>query len=402
MVSDSEHFCEELKIMKDLTLEDSAYYPYSRVSLDEDSFKDLEESYKSKWHGAGPICRSFEEKLAKLHGTDDCVVVNSGSMANLIGLESLSLPRGSTIMVCAAGFPATVYPVLRLGMVPYFVDADLDTFNISLGQVEKHIDNVDAVFISHLMGIPLEMSELKKITRDKLIFEDCCESIDTSYKDKKVGSYGEFGTLSFYPSHQLNAFGGGGAILTSNKSLASKARSLRSWGQPTRHPGYHKTDLDQTVGGVKYDRHYTFVEMGYNAFWPDPNCAYGLRQLDLLEASKKRRQENWEILRNEMRNYPVKLIKEPLGSDCNYFAFPLMVEDNDTRDTLVRNLEENGIETRLFLGGNLTKQPVFKDYERDFYVADTLMKTTLIIGCNPTLKDIHFNRLRRVFSKVFK
>ena len=362
---------------------------------------------KSGWHVSGKECVALQEELADFFGVKYCVVVNSGSSANLLAMHCLNLKPGDKVLTSACGFPATLNPILHLGLTPVLVDYDLDTLNINLTKTYKTLEkipNIKAMILAHTLGTSLDMDLIKDIT-DKFnvkLIEDCCEAVGSKWNHKYVGSFGDIGTISFYASHQMNGFGGGGALLTDNEQVYKQAKSLRDWGKGEVREGLQYTKLNSLVGDIPYDQQYTYQTVGYNMRLPDGNCAYVREQLKRLPDFTRRRQKNYMFLSNYLLDElpsPSPLVVPYLDdeADSSFFAFPILVREDDVRDKLVEYMESHGVHVRLFFAGNILKHLPYNNirYESlktDFWVADYLMKNALFCGCWPglTLDDMEY------------
>lgn len=354
----------------------------------------------SKWHGSGYECDALEKELAQYVGTKYTIVVNSGSSANLLAILALGLPKGSKILTSACGFPATLSPILHAGHVPVLVDYQLPSHNIDLEQVELAIKSdpeIRAIIFAHTMANPVDMDRILQFARRKGIFiiEDCCEALGSEIKFQypgyepivhRVGSMGDFGTFSFYSSHQINGLGGGGAVVTSSEQMARKIRSMKEWGKliPLDFGGVHKTMPEYFIDEILYDSQYTYVTQGFNMKWPDVNCAYTKVQLRRLEGFNEIRRRNYLALEERMKaldEYFIRMESIP-GARLANFGYILTLKDGApfTRDELLNHLEENNIRTRMFFAGNITRQPAFREYFKEYLVADYLMRNSLYVG----------------------
>jgi CDP-6-deoxy-D-xylo-4-hexulose-3-dehydrase len=212
-----------------------------------------------------------------------------------------------------------------------------------------------------------------------------------------VGSFGELGTLSFFPSHICNALGGGGAILLQDKNLYSKLRSLKSWGKANINIGEYHTAFTTTVDGIPYDEGYSYPTIGYNMRITDVQSAYLLEQLKRLPYFIQKRYDNYMYLLKKLQNLPINFMQYPKDCKPVFFGFPIVLQQEGLRNKLVNYLEKNGIKCRLFFGGNLLRQSGFKNIQwlpknRTFPVADYLMKNAFFCGCWPglTLEDMEY------------
>lgn len=349
------------------------------------------------WLASGKENVRFEEEFARYVGCDYAVCVNSGSSANLLALQSLNLPKNSKVLTSACGFPATLSPILHLGLRPILVDYDINTHNIDINQVLDKIKYVKAMIFAHTLGNPVDVyTIMKKADRYGVrVIEDSCESAGSKINGRSVGSFGTLGTFSFYPAHQITALGGGGMVTTNHKSLALAMRSLRDWGKIYDWDSYlgdHTTKYSHMIGGIKYFKHYTYEKVGYNMKLPEANAAFGRVQLKKLDAYSLRRMINFEYLKAALSPIWGKIIniQTIYKAEPSWFGYPLTIKNssvNKNRDGLGDYLEENGIRTRPFFAGNITRHKPFLKYKKDFPVADKLMRDSLFFGIWQNLND---------------
>ena len=374
------------------------------------------------WHVSGKECRLLQEELAAYHGVKYCVVVNSGSSANLLALKSLNLPKGSKVLTSACGFPSILACIVQLGLTPVLVDYNVHTCNIDLDDVEQALiehSDIKAMILAHTMGSPLNMERLC-LLEDKygvLLIEDACEALGAKFDGKLVGTFGKAGTVSFYSSHQISGFGGGGAILTDDEDIYTTAKSLRDWGKREVREGQICTKMDSEVDGIPYDQQYTYETIGYNMRFPDANCAYAREQLKRLDGFVEKRRENYLHMRDALafENESLLFMTWPVGAEPAFFGFPLIVRTPTFRDSLVEHMESKGVHVRLFFAGNILRHKPYKDLEYltieknrkiGFPNADYLMVNALFCGCWPglSLEDMEYSEsvIKEFFTLEWK
>ena len=378
------------------------------------------------WLTTGRYAKSFEEKLAKYIGAKKSILVNSGSSANLTAFYSLTSPslgkraiqKGDEVITVAAGFPTTINPLIQFGCIPVFVDIDIPTYNIDVNQIEAAISSkTKAIMIAHALGNPFNLKVIKEIAEKyKLwLIEDDCDSLGATYDGQKTGSFGDLATLSFYPAHHIT-MGEGGAVLINNRRLHMPALSFRDWGRDC----YCDTGCDNTCGKrfewqlgdlpKGYDHKYIYSHIGFNLKVTDMQAAVGLSQLSKVDQFVAKRRENHKILYNLMKPFEEFFIlpeKTP-KSDPSWFGFMLTVRDprRIDRNKLVRYLEENKIGTRLFFGGNMNKQPAYKNINKrivgSLKNSDKVMNDSFWLGVWPGLDLIHIKYISRKIDKYLK
>ena len=344
----------------------------------------------SDWLASGIENEQFEKEFAAYVGTNYAICVSSGSCANLLALDSLALKKGARVLTSACGFPATLSPILHLGMSPVLVDYDLETHNIDLEQVLRELLNVDAIIFAHTMGNPVQVDVIVEEAKryGVKVIEDCCEAVGSTLNGKYVGSFGDAGTYSFYPAHQMTAGGMGGMLVTNDRGVWTKAKEFRDWGKTWNWDeklGDNKTMYDMDMGlEYPYYRHYCYAQAGYNFKLAEMNAAFGREQLKKLEHFKRVRQNNHEQLSEEIwESKEFVSIATVLGADPCWFGFILTLKDGSKikRNDFGNFLESHGIRHRPFFAGNITRHKPFGPPQA-FPVADKLMRDSLFIGCH--------------------
>ncbi len=365
------------------------------------------------WLTTGRFNEQFETRLAERLGVRHALTTNSGSSANLLALSSLTshywgeqaLKPGDEVITVATGFPTTVNPALQYGLVPVFVDVDIPTYNIAPGMIEAAVsDRTRAIMIAHTLGNPFDLGEVMRVAEKYglWVVEDCCDALGATYNGKGVGTFGDVGTLSFYPAHHIT-MGEGGAVFTQKPRMKRVIESMRDWGRDCWcAPGRDNTcgkRFCRKLGDLPmgYDHKYTYSHAGYNLKITDMQAAVGLAQLDRLEDFIAARRRNFDLL-TEMLTPMEDLFILPRAtpnSEPSWFGYPPTVRETApfTRDELVQYLEANRIGTRLLFGGNLIRQPYMRG--RDYRVigeltnADIVTDRTFWIGLYPGLGADH-------------
>ena len=363
------------------------------------------------WLTTGRFARTFEPRFAAWWGLRHCSLVNSGSSANLLALTALTSPQlgdrrlrpGDEVLTCAAGFPTTVAPILQNGLVPVFVDAHIPSYNVAADQLEAAVGpRTRALLLAHTLGNPFDLDTVMALAEKHhlWVIEDCCDAVGATYRGRKVGTFGDLATVSFYPAHHLT-MGEGGAVLTDDPKLKKLVESFRDWGRDCWcEPGMDNTchkRFDWQLGDLPhgYDHKYTYSHLGYNLKLTDMQAAVGLSQLDKLEGFIARRRANFQYLLARLQSLaPFLILPEPTPhSDPSWFGFPLTLREDAplTRNELIRHLDARKIGTRLLFGGNLLRQPAFLDTPRrvagDLAVADAIMNRTFWVGVYPGLTE---------------
>ena len=377
------------------------------------------------WLTSGPYSEEFESRFAKLVGMRHAFMVNSGSSANLIALSALTSPKlgdrrlvpGDEVLTVAAGFPTTVTPILQNNLVPVYVDINLQTYVANEEQLEAAISTkTKAIMMAHTLGNPFNLDLVERLAKkhNLWVIEDSCDGLGGTYKEKNLGSFGDFSTFSFYPAHHITT-GEGGAVLVKKAAHKVFVESIRDWGRDCWcAPGCDNTCLKRyewKLGELPegYDHKYTYSHLGYNLKSGDIQAAIGLAQLDRLDTFVAKRKHNWNYLYKNLKNLEEFLIlpKPTEHSDPSWFGFAITVKDNSplSRNDLVIKLNESKIGTRLLFGGNLLRQPAFIGTPRrvvsDLKNSDIVMNQTFWVGVWPGLTDQMLDYVIDVFHELF-
>ena len=363
------------------------------------------------WLTAGPHTQEFESKFAKKVGMRHSFMVNSGSSANLLALTSLTsskmgerqVSKGDEVVTVAAGFPTTVTPILQNNLVPVYVDIDIETYVANENQLQEAISpKTKAIMMAHTLGNPFNLDLVEKLAKkhNLWVIEDSCDGLGGTYRNKNLGSFGDFSTFSFYPAHHITT-GEGGAVLVKKAAHKVIVESLRDWGRDCWcASGCDNTCLKRyewKLGDLPegYDHKYTYSHLGYNLKSGDIQAAIGLSQLERLDGFVEKRRSNWNYLHRNLKSLEEFFIlpKPTEHSNPSWFGFAITVRRNSpiSRNSLVKLLNEKKIGTRLLFGGNLLKQPAFIGTPRrtisDLRNSDIVMNDTFWIGVWPGLTE---------------
>jgi CDP-4-dehydro-6-deoxyglucose reductase, E1 len=385
--------------------------PPSGKLLDASEIKLMVEASLDGWLTTGRFNDLFEEKLASFIGVKHLITVNSGSSANLVAFNTLTSPKlgdraimpGDEVIGVAAGFPTTVNPILQYGAIPVFVDVELETYNIDASKVEAAITpKTKAIMLAHTLGNPFNLEVITALCKkyDLWLVEDCCDALGTTYNGQMVGTFGDIGTLSFYPAHHIT-MGEGGAVFTNNDELRLIAESFRDWGRDCYCPSGKDNTCNKRycwkLGNLPegYDHKYTYSHLGYNLKITDMQAACGLAQLEKAPAFIQKRKDNFKFLKERLKSCEEFLILPQVteNSDPSWFGFPITLRDTSgvTRNDLVKYLDQEKVGTRLLFAGNLTRQPymigrAFR-VSGDLNNSDVVMNNTFWIGLQPALTE---------------
>jgi CDP-4-dehydro-6-deoxyglucose reductase, E1 len=400
--------------------------PPSGKVIGSNELKMMTDAVLDGWLTTGRFNTEFEKKLGDYLGAKYVLTTNSGSSANLCAFSALTSPKlgdrrlmpGDEVISVAAGFPTTVNPIIQNNCVPVFVDIDIPTYNINVDLLEEAYSNkTKAVMIAHTLGNPFNLRAIKKFTEkyNLWLVEDTCDALGSEYDGKRVGTFGDIGTLSFYPAHHIT-MGEGGAVFTNNAQLKMCIESIRDWGRDCYClPGCDNTcgkRFDWQLGDLPkgYDHKYTYSHLGYNLKITDMQAACGLSQLERIDDFVKARKDNFEYLTEKLQTLKEFLIlpKRTENSSPSWFGFPITIKEDSgiSRVMLTKHLDNYNIGTRLLFAGNLTRQPYFQN--REYRVVGSLKNTDIImnqtfwIGLYPGLKtqqlDFVVSKLEELFG----
>ena len=392
------------------------YIPPSGKVMDASDLTNLLEAGLDMWLTAGRFAREFEKRFAEFMNQKFCLLVNSGSSANLVAFAAITSPSlgdrqvkpGDEIITVAAGFPTTVNPIIQNGCIPVFIDVVFPDFGINIALLEKALSKkTKAVMLAHTLGNPFDVKAVKAFCdkNNLWLIEDCCDAVGAKFEDKLVGTYGDIATVSFYPAHHMT-MGEGGAVLTNSPRLKKIAESFRDWGRDCWcPPGKDDTcgkRFDQRFADLPegYDHKYVYSHVGYNLKVSDMQAAVGCSQLNKLPEFIQKRNHNTQTL--------IKLIKEKIPNHAelmhlpealpnatpSWFGFVITLKTG-SRKKLINYLESNKVGTRLMFAGNLVRQPLYKDKEYrivgELTNTDNIMNNTFWVGIYPALDETHMN-----------
>ena len=411
--------------------------PYSGRIYDDREMTLLTESALDFWLTAGPYSERFERRMRQFFDSRDFLLVNSGSSANLLMVSTLCAPDlinnlrgdgpgpllpGDEVITPSVTFPTTVAPIIQNRLVPVFVDCEVGTYNINPHLIEDAIGpRTKAIFVPHTVGNPCDMDIITEVaTRKGLwLLEDGCDALGATFNGRLAGTFGAMSSLSFYPAHHIT-MGEGGSVLTNQPLLRTLVESFRDWGRDCWcAPGKDNTcgkRFDWQLGELPcgYDHKYTYSHIGYNLKLTDMQAAVGVAQLDKLSAFLAARRLNFRMLREGLRDLEEFFVlpEATPDSDPAWFGFPIAVRRDApfSRNQVIQELESRKIATRLLFGGNLVRQPAYRDIQ--YRIAAPLKNTDFVmdqvfwIGVYPGLGmpaiDYMVESLHGVAAKNFR
>ena len=379
--------------------------------FDDEELVHLVDSSLDFWLTTGRFAHRFEKEFARFFGLRHSILVNSGSSANLVALSALTshrlgkkqLKRGDEVITVATGFPTTLNPIIQNGLVPVFVDVHVPTYNIDVSQLEAALsDRTRAVMIAHTLGNPFDLDAVTSFCKehDLFLIEDCCDALGSTYDGKMVGTFGDLATVSFYPAHHIT-MGEGGAVVTNKGRMKVLVESFRDWGRDCWcDPGKEDTcgkRFGWQLGDLPYgyDHKYIYSHVGYNLKLTDMQAAVGIAQLakapDFIEA----RRRNYVTLREGLADLEEHFIlpEATPRSDPSWFGLPLAIRPGSPvpREHMLDYLNARKVSTRLLFGGNMLRQPAYRDIEHrkigELPNSDFVMDQVFWVGVYPGLTD---------------
>lgn len=393
---------------------------YARAIYDHHEIFEVVKSLLSRWLAVGKNAIEFEKQFSAFLKTKYCILVNSGSSANLLAVESLKLPKQAEVVTPAVTFPTTLNPIIQRGLKPVFVDVSPTTYNVDASKLKDAVSKeTKLLMLPHTLGNPNEMDAIMDLAQDYdlYVIEDSCDALGSRYDGKLLSTFGDLGTFSFYPAHHMT-MGEGGAVVTNNKELSLTVRSLRDWGRACVCPvcnialdpnaycplRYSKTLIQD------YDRRYVYINVGYNLKPLDLQAAFGLQQLKRLPNFIENRKSNFRRLYEELsrfENYFILPESLPKADPC-WFAFPLTVNDEAPfrRMDVIQFLEEHHIMTRPLFAGNILKQPAYANIDcrivGKLENSNKVMSSSFFIGIHPGIDEPRLAYITDVFEKFVK
>ena len=411
---------------------------YSGPVFDSEEYVAAIDTLLSEWLIVGKESRKFEDDFPAHLGMRHGVLTNSGSSANLLMVSAatsrnlFNLQKGAKVITPVVCFPTTINPIIQNNLEPVFVDVTLPDLNLDLDEVERVLKNdtdreIKAIMFAHVLGNPPDMERLMSLVEeyDLFFFEDACDALGSYYKGKKLGSFGDMSTCSFFPAHHMT-MGEGGFIATNSAKARKVLTSLRDWGRGcycnTAKPGSvvattacgnrFKNWLPGMPDAV-YDHRYVFDEIGYNLKPLDLQASIGLKQLDKLPHLDAARRKNHKKLSEIFLPYS-KYFHLPVAtenSDPCWFAFLMTIKEDApfTRNDIVSHLESSKIQTRSYFSGNILAHPGYNhmaeqygDLSKSFPVARLVTTNSFFLGTFAGLTDEKMAYIKKSVDAFFE
>ena len=384
--------------------------------------KDLIEGIKvifSKDVTMSKVTKEFEKTFSKKINTPYSLMVNSGSSANFLVFQCLINPyrkkrlkRGDEVLIPAICWPTSFWPIIQSGLKPVFVDVDRENFNIDLKDLKKKISKkTKALMLIHVLGVSTNMDKLMKILKKNriILIEDTCESIGAKYKNKFLGTFGDFSTFSFYFSHQISSIEGG-MICCKNKQDEDIIKSLRSHGWIKDLSNQKKMEKKFK----KINKNFFFINSGFNFRPTDIQAAIGLSQFKSLNNFIKIRKINrnkiiQKITTDKKWDNQVRFVEKSDNVEASWFGLAMLFNKKfkHKKKLILNKLDKLGIENRPIISGNFLQQPALRKYNisqkcKNFPNANHVHEYGLFVGLkNKIMSRIETEKFANIFFKSF-
>jgi CDP-4-dehydro-6-deoxyglucose reductase, E1 len=365
-------------------------YPLATSTWDDKELQAIQSVIDRDSYTMGSSVEQFEQDFSKFINRKYCVMVSSGSAANLIATAALfytknpMLKRGDEVIVPAVSWSTTYFPLQQYGLKLKFVDIDLDSLNYDLDALESSITNkTKMIMVVNLLGNPNDFDVINNLIKGKniFIFEDNCESMGAEYKGNQTGTFGVMGTFSTFFSHHMATMEGG-FVTTDDEELYHVLLSLRAHGWTRNLPQENHVS---NKSDDWFEESFRFVLPGYNVRPVEMSGAIGIEQLKKLPSFLKQRRENAKLFVKLFKDSPDFIIQKNIGNS-SWFGFSLIIKPSSSlkRKDVISKLQENKIDCRPIVTGNFTKNEAmrFFDYEihQDLTNADHLDKHGFFVG----------------------
>ena len=353
----------------------------------------------------------LETKVAKIFRKEHGLMSNSGSSANLLAMKALDLPKGSKVITPALTFITTVAPIVQSGLVPYFIDVDINTLQMD-PSILKELDltDVTAIKVPNLIGNVANWEEIYNFAKnnDLLVIEDSADTIGYSYSTE-LNDWSDISTTSFFASHVITGAGNGGLTAFKDEKHYLNAKSLRGWGR--RSALYGETEdydrrFDCKLDGMDYDDKFVFDDLGYNLLPSEISAAFALVQLDKIEEKVNNRLNNFHYIKDAISHSDnMRGFSAYDNVKTGWMSFPLMLTNKlqGKRKEFQIYLEKSGIQTRTVFTGNILRQPVAKKFKWDSYgefnSSDQIMENGVLLGCHNKMTK---EKLDYMISKIIE
>ena len=362
--------------------------------------------------------QEFEKEFAKKMGSKFALMVNSGSSANLLSVFAASNPArrnrfntGDEVLIPSVCWPTSLWPLVQAGLKPIFVDVDKETLNVrSEDLIKKITKKTKVIMLVHVLGNSTDVDKIVKVAKRKkiIVIEDTCESLGSTYKNKSLGTFGDFGTYSFFYSHQITS-GEGGMVVCNNNEDYELLKTMRSHGWSRGLKKQKKIEKKN----YKLDPRFIFVNSGFNLRPTDISASIGLNQFKRLKNFMKIRSTNYKKIINGLKksknwNNQFTFLKINPNVKPSFFGFPILLNKRylGKRKKYLNLLDKLGVETRPIISGNFLNQPAIKLFKlkkikKGFIESQHVENLGFFIGIHiKTLSKKSLNNLINILLKI--
>ena len=392
-------------------------FPLIKNPFDRDDLQEGIKVIKSKQLTLSTKTTQIEKFFDKKFKVRNSTMLNSGSSANLLAFQTLINPYrkkrlnpGDEVLVPTLSWSTSFWPIIQSNLKPVFVDCNLKNLNIDIEDLKRKITKkTKCLILVHVLGHCANMDEIMKIVKKHklILIEDNCESIGSKYKNKYLGSYGDFASFSFYTSHQVSG-GEGGMLTCKNSDDFQIIRTLRSHGW-IREIGKNKNTVFKFKKSKYLDKKFTFCNSGYNLRPTEVSSAIALSQLKKLDKIKKIRSDNYKKLKKILKEddkcskYFEFIEENKFVSEC-WLSFPIILKKKIDKIKFLNKLYKNGVENRPIISGDFSQQPALNKYkikkQKLYKNADYIHKYGFYIGLySEKLSNFDLKKLRKSFKK---
>jgi len=388
--------------------------PYGLSVHGNDEIKAVTKVLKSSTQ-MGKNVSTFEKKIAKLFSKKYGLMVNSGSSALMLAMETLNIPEGSEVITPVLTFSTTVGYIVRNNLIPVFVDVKEGTYCLNEDKIKELITKkTRAIVAPHLMGNIVNWEKIAPMLKKRgiLIIEDSADTLGATYKNKSTGHYADISITSFYGSHIINCAGNGGMVCFNDKKKYVKAKLLRSWGRSSSLFDEKSEKIENRfnikLDGLQYDKKFVFEKIGHNLEPSELGAAFGLVQLKNLKSNLHKREINFKLHNKYFKKFSKYFIlpKQLPLSKTGWLAYPITITENApfTRTQMQVFLEKKNIQTRVVFTGNILRQPGFrkikaKKDKKGYPEADKVMKNGILIACHHGLSKKMINHIHNSINE---
>ena len=337
--------------------EKDRFLVFGAPAIEDTEIDEVLATMRSGWLGTGPKVAQFETDIAAYKGARHAVALNSCTAALHLSLLAIDLKPGDEVITTPLTFCATVNSIIHAGGTPVLADVDPETMNVDPAAVESKIGpRTRAILPVHFAGRPCEMDALCAIAEERNLFliEDCAHAIETEYKGRKAGTFGDVGCLSFYVTKNI-VTGEGGMIITDSDEIAARIKTLALHGM--------SKDAWARFGNEGF-KHYRVVEAGFKYNMMDIQAAIGIHQLARIEAYWGIRERIWQRYSEALANTPLGL-PAPVEPDTRhaYHLYTVLVDEDKagiSRDAFLDGMTRQGIGVGVHYL-SMPEQPYYKE-----------------------------------------